>query len=74
MEVKVTSIKTGGGGGSLRNNRNIKEMRSIHASFGMCQVFKLPIFAMRLGLNVNIYDFRAVHEKKYVGHTYLHVI
>ena len=37
-------------------------------------MFKLPIFAMLLGLNVNIYDFRAVHEKKYVGHTYLHVI
>ena len=37
-------------------------------------MFKLPIFAMLLGLNVNIYDFRAVHEKKYVGHTYLNVI
>ena len=37
-------------------------------------MFKLPIFAMLLCLNVNIYDFRAVHEKKYVGHTYLNAI
>ena len=36
MEVKVTLLKTVGRGGGLRNKRIIKEMRNIHAAFGMC--------------------------------------